>query len=699
MKKTLLIGAAIAVGFSGFAQGHRQAANNLNNHSINKANHLVDGERFPISGTKRTGLGANPNAVCTPVHLTTGPNAFGVGGGITTYKQNCLSFNADLNSYVWTHRRSADWAATNTMSSGSVQSTWWNVTTGVKDSSILYYEASATNPARYPTGTFYNPAGNTTWSNVWIVGSGPDLPGGSAFTGPWYSTRQLTGTSADQTNPGTDLYWQNAPNSILGSSLFPNMDMQQVGTRVLVGGDANDTTTSANANNIASFGGIIGKVTNFTATPTWSYDSIIPGYYFNRNGSGNGYATDGEGGRIAFNGNTGYWVGQGRLATNYNNSADSMLSPIVYKTTDGGLTWNGPLLPGYDWSCRHPELSKNVGTIRATKPRHFVLNYHHGVDVTVDNSGKLHLVGTFCDPYLDGKYADSVAFSYTYNHAYQPGSYPIIWDLMTDGTDWKTMMVDSILTSCVGSDPATDTTASFSAVTNGSTFLNYGARVQVSRSVDGSKIFYSWADSDPSVTGTVFNSQPDLFQKGWDLTSNKVTPTYSVTSGLGVCFFHMMADVSYMDGSNNYHVPMVYSLPRNGSGGIYDGLQVTDHMLVDCSTYNVANGDFTTAAVVNNQTAVCAVGIQSHNNFVNSVSNYPNPFSGSTNIVVNLNESKAINVTVCDALGNLVFGKKVNGNVGENTITVDGSALSAGVYYYTVTAGYEKVTKKMIVQK
>lgn len=84
---------------------------------------------------------------------------------------------------------------------------------------------------------------------------------------------------------------------------------------------------------------------------------------------------------------------------------------------------------------------------------------------------------------------------------------------------------------------------------------------------------------------------------------------------------------------------------------------------------------------------------------MNSVSAYPNPFSNTTNIVVNLSEGKAINVNVFDALGKVVFTKKTNGNVGENTIVFDGTSLTAGVYYYTVTAGYEKVTKKMVIQK
>ena len=247
MKKTLLIGAVLMSGVAGFAQNNRQAANHFNK-TINtgRNSHLIEGNSQATgNGTTRSNH-ASVSAICSPPNYTSGPNAFGVGGGVTTYKQNCIAYNADLNSYLFTHRRSATWATTNTMSSGNIQGTWINMSTGVKDSAILYYEATALNPARYPSGAFYNPAGNTDLNNTYIVGAGPDLPGGGGFTGPWYAARKLSTTpGANQVNPGVDLNFGVAGNPTTGSSIFMNYDMQQVGTKVLVGGEASDTTTSA----------------------------------------------------------------------------------------------------------------------------------------------------------------------------------------------------------------------------------------------------------------------------------------------------------------------------------------------------------------------------------------------------------------------------------------------------------------------
>ncbi|HXB41569.1 MAG TPA: T9SS type A sorting domain-containing protein [Bacteroidia bacterium] len=701
MKKTLLIGAAIAVGFSAFAQNNRQAAN-LNNKTLNKSLNVVDTDVFPTSGTRKmNGFGSHKSsAVCTPLRWSSAPNCLTIGGGVTTYKQGCLTYNKDLNTYLWTHRRSASWAVTAPMGSGSIQSDWINATTLAKDSTIIYYDQPATQPGRYPTGAIYNPAGNVNIANAFVAATGPCLIGNSAFTGLWYNTRQLTGTAADQTLPALDTKYTASPSVPFGSTIFLNVDMQQVGTKIWVGGEAADTTKSTATDHNATRGAIIGKC-DFTGAPTWSHDSIIPGYKYDGGVGRLGYSSDINGSsRIAFFGQTGYIVEYGRLATNYNNSADSMLAPIVYKSTNGGTTWTR-VLDGYDWRCKHPELMKNVGTLLATKPKHFTLNFKHGIDVTVDANGKLHLVATMVNMLQDGHYTDSAGvYSLTYTHSYKAGSRPIIWDLMTDGTDWKTMEVDSINTSYVGGTPSADTTAAANpiSVAGGGTFYPYGARVQVSRSTDGTKLFYSWADSDPSVTGTLYNSQPDLYQKAYDVTSNKLSISSNITNGVGTCFFHILADVAYFDGTK-HHAPMVYTLPRTVlSAGVYDGNSISDHYYVDCAGYGAA--DYAIPAIWNPEnTTYCMIGIQSHNNFFNSVNAYPNPSFGTTNIVVNLNESKAININVFDAIGNVVYTKRVNGNVGENTIVFDGTSLTAGVYYYTVTAGYEKVTKKLVIQK
>lgn len=78
--------------------------------------------------------------------------------------------------------------------------------------------------------------------------------------------------------------------------------------------------------------------------------------------------------------------------------------------------------------------------------------------------------------------------------------------------------------------------------------------------------------------------------------------------------------------------------------------------------------------------------------------NFPNPFTGQTNIDITLSESSNVSLEVYSLTGQKVavndFGFKTTG---QHTLTLDGSQLTTGVYFYTVTAGQQKVTRKMMV--
>lgn len=701
MKKQLLIAAALLVSAGAFAQGGRKAA--LNKPIKAGADAVVNENNFPVAGTKGTQGPTTPphvSSVCNPVRFTSCVNAFAVGGGTTTYMQNCLSYNKDINAVLWTSRVSQDWSFPG-KTSGAIQATWLNLANSQWDSMIIYRDSTNGAAARYPGGIFFNPTGNTSISGAQAVGTGP-ITGGAGWLGVWYASRQPSGTYTTTGIPNSTYTVANgaAPFGNVGNGAtnagFLNQDITQAGQTVFVTGAMWDY-----ANSTESKGAILAKGTFSGNTLNWSADSIVPGFLTNAGG----IMTDFRGARLAFDpsGTIGYMVFNGRLATSYGNSADSTMMPVVYKSTDGGATWAGPIMAGYDWRVQHPELLKNVGVLLGTPAHRVTPNLQHGIDVTVDANGVLHYVTTLTMPYKDGDYAgggfDSLQYTYTYKWDYD-WYHPIVWDLMTDGTCWKTMLVDSLVTAYVGGDPANDTTASFNAWLNGATYLPYGAHLTVSRSSDGNVVFYGWGDSDPNVTGTPFNTQPDMIMKAFDVSTNMVSATTNVTNGIGTCFFSYLSDVSYFDsGTNNWVVPFVYTVGRvQSSPGVYDGIGPVDYYYGDCATFNSTNINI--PATINNETSgVCAIGIKHNNNYAVAVNNFPNPFNHSTNIVVTLNDAKALDLKVYNAMGMLVYSKKMNGNVGENTFVFDGSALASGVYHYTVSAGNEKVTKKMVIQK
>jgi len=80
--------------------------------------------------------------------------------------------------------------------------------------------------------------------------------------------------------------------------------------------------------------------------------------------------------------------------------------------------------------------------------------------------------------------------------------------------------------------------------------------------------------------------------------------------------------------------------------------------------------------------------------------NVPNPFTNNSVITYNLNEAANVSVQIVDVTGKVVTTiNEGNQNAGEHNITIDGSTLAEGTYFYTFTAGNYQVTKRMVVSK
>ena len=79
--------------------------------------------------------------------------------------------------------------------------------------------------------------------------------------------------------------------------------------------------------------------------------------------------------------------------------------------------------------------------------------------------------------------------------------------------------------------------------------------------------------------------------------------------------------------------------------------------------------------------------------------NYPNPFSNTSVIEVNLRNSTELSLEVVNLMGQKVYKTTpINAKHGLNTLTIDATGLTPGVYFYSVKAGESSVTKKMIVE-
>ena len=81
------------------------------------------------------------------------------------------------------------------------------------------------------------------------------------------------------------------------------------------------------------------------------------------------------------------------------------------------------------------------------------------------------------------------------------------------------------------------------------------------------------------------------------------------------------------------------------------------------------------------------------------VNNYPNPFTGITNISFNAPyDMKGLEFNVYSILGSRVHSQKLDADRGVNNIEYDGTQLSSGLYIYTLSDGNTTLTRKMNVK-
>jgi len=79
--------------------------------------------------------------------------------------------------------------------------------------------------------------------------------------------------------------------------------------------------------------------------------------------------------------------------------------------------------------------------------------------------------------------------------------------------------------------------------------------------------------------------------------------------------------------------------------------------------------------------------------------NYPNPFRGSTEVMVNLKQTGDLYLEVVSITGQKVYETEImRAKPGLNRLSINSENIKPGIYFYTVKAGNSAVTKKMVVE-
>jgi hypothetical protein len=82
-----------------------------------------------------------------------------------------------------------------------------------------------------------------------------------------------------------------------------------------------------------------------------------------------------------------------------------------------------------------------------------------------------------------------------------------------------------------------------------------------------------------------------------------------------------------------------------------------------------------------------------------SVSIFPNPSNGETNLKINAKTSSEAGITLVNVLGQTVYSRQVLLNGGTNIIPLDVSGLAQGAYSVVIDSKNGASVKKLIVTK
>jgi hypothetical protein len=77
--------------------------------------------------------------------------------------------------------------------------------------------------------------------------------------------------------------------------------------------------------------------------------------------------------------------------------------------------------------------------------------------------------------------------------------------------------------------------------------------------------------------------------------------------------------------------------------------------------------------------------------------NNPNPFSSTSKIDFVSSNPSEVEVKIFNMLGSVVYSKTIKAEKGSNSLELDATAFSPGVYVYSVKNGEKTITKRMIV--
>ncbi|MBC7862838.1 MAG: T9SS type A sorting domain-containing protein [Bacteroidia bacterium] len=661
MKKPLLLGLSIAMTLSISAQSsfRKMPANAPVKKAKTFIKNIIDASdaKFP---KKNYAPLANNNAKMTAPPYKKVSSSHNLLSVLVS-QSNPLNYNKDLNAVSYVHRQSFDWVFTGS-NSGNQQISWTTNNGTTWDTLVHGLCNGAGVRYRYPSGAIFNPTGNTNIANAFVVGSGP-ITDGSNWVGNYYVSGQLNGTNKDS----QDMLNGAGP---WPTHHFARIDFDMVNGQAKVASsllaDPAATTVAGQA-----YRGMAVATGTFNAGNNafdWTFDTLNVTANAQVDGAGDAYLNTLGYHAWSDNGQTGYYVWFGVDVASTAIGARSY-QPIVFKTTNGGTSW-AQYMPGFDWSTV-PTMQQYLFSYDGTNLKAF-FSTGNGNDMAVDANGDLHIACQILSATSDDQ--DSLGYIFSVQPNY-------IYDAYTTSGGWNASLIDSISANASNGEA---TTVWSDQSTSPPTAYDNDARLQISKSVNGDKLFFEWVDTDISQVTDPINIQPSLYAKGVDVNTRCWTAVKPYYASTDYAYYHYTCQRAVSPTATTYLIPTTYI---NSADGSFNAINPIAHYYVDDVTF--ADADF----------SICPVGVAENEAMLSAINVYPNPTNGSATLSVKVKEANEISVNLYNTIGQLVITKKVKGEVGVNKINLATENLASGIYFYEVKVADFTISNKLMIQK
>jgi len=621
---------------------------------------------------------ATANAVpCGSAH-----NLYGNLNANTT----AVTCNQATGAILFTHR--ADQSKMTLYGSGTYEASVsldWG--TSWDTGKIFYSNASGSaNGTRYPNGVIFNPAGNSTFTNAYWVASGPYTGGTATGNYAGWDSVAFGSMKFDSTNINAVFEGNGKPGVLTEEfSEYMSTTDDSIAHNIGDGWYYNSAVTSESYTGASvNAGKFNGSTFTWTQKKLWphlmpsdhvstAYDTIPE----KMNDAGMAWSQDGK---------TGYAVIFGNLdsMSGSNNLDFVTYQPIVYKTTNSGKTWTMMLHNWRNDTTLVKYLRPTADSPSTVLPLWHLFNNagaqggEMDYDLVVDANNNLHIFGAMCASAIANP--DSSQYISYFNRNF-------LFDCYTTSTgSWAARFIDSIL-----SVPTQFANNGIWVATTADP-LAMGNRIQATRTTDGKHIFVTWLDDTIDYTGptTVDSMQfPDMYGQGYDVTTGIATKVKSFThntSYAGYVWYISVSDLPYTTGTVGnmaYHIPVV-RVSAGPSSPSNDGTSPVSFVYDTTDVYY--DNDFT--------------GFNEISKPDFSISqNYPNPYNGITRFGINMVKEGLVSVDVYNLVGEkLIAMDPQKLSPGSHTVTINGTGLANGVYFYRVTVNGQSLTQKMIVE-